>query len=44
MENMIPIDIETYSFDIDKANKYNKPEWIRNFSDREIYNLKDLSP
>lgn len=43
-EDMIPIDIETYSFDIDQANKNNKPEWIRNFSDLEIYKLKDLSP
>ena len=43
-EKMIPIDIETYSFDIDKANKYNQPEWVRNFSDKSIYNLTDLSP
>jgi len=44
IEDMIPIDIETYSFDIDQANKYDRPEWVRNFSDREIYDLKDLSP
>lgn len=42
-ETLLPVNIETYSMDIDQANK-NEPEWIRNFSDREVYNLKDLSP
>lgn len=43
-DTLIPIDIETYAVDLDKANAEDKPKWFKAFSDRETYDLKDLSP
>lgn len=44
-KNLLPIDFETYSFDLDLANSHdNKPEWKVHHSYRETYGLPDLSP
>lgn len=43
-DTLIPLEIETYAFDLDYANQNNQPKWYRAFSDRETYDLKDLSP
>ena len=43
-DTLIPIDIETYAVDLDKANTDGTPKWFKAFSDRETYDLKDLSP
>lgn len=45
-ENLLPIDFETYSFDLDLANNKegSEPEWKVHHSFRKTYGLKDLSP
>lgn len=43
-ETMLPIDYETYAFDLDHANEFDEPIWNRVYDYRQTYNLKDLSP
>jgi hypothetical protein len=43
-ETMLPVDFETYAFDLDHANLYDEPKWERKFNYTETYNMKDLSP
>ena len=45
-KTLLPVDYETYYFDLDRANSNleNKPEWKVHHSLRQTYNLKDLSP
>lgn len=41
---MIPVDYESWAFDLDKANSEDKPTWFRKYNYRDTYNLEDLSP
>jgi sphingomyelin phosphodiesterase len=41
---MIPVDYESWLFDLDKANELDTPIWYRKYNYRETYNLEDLSP
>lgn len=43
-EEMIPLEIESYWFDIDESNKQNKPIWKHYHNFKQDYGLKDLSP
>ena len=43
-ETMLPVDFETWAFDLDYANKYDRAKWRRKLNWRETYNLKNLSP
>lgn len=44
-ENLLPVEYETYAFDLVKANKRgNKPEWKLFWKYSETYDLEDLSP
>ena len=43
-ETALPVDIETYTFDLKLANKRYGPNWRKSHSWREEYNLDDLSP
>ena len=41
---MLPVDLETYAFDLEHANKYDEPIWNLKYNYIDTYNLKDLSP
>jgi hypothetical protein len=43
-ESMIPLDYESWVFDLEKANAEDKPTWNKRLNYREEYGLKDLSP
>jgi len=45
-EFMVPINVEVYMMDLDKANKNpdKKPEWTLNHSFINTYQMEDLSP
>ena len=45
-DTLLPLDVETFTFDLQKANKQpdGKPEWYKAYSMKQAYNLKDLSP
>ena len=43
-DTSLPVDIETYSFDLKLANSSKGPNWRKTHSWREEYNLDDLSP
>jgi sphingomyelin phosphodiesterase len=43
-ENLLPVEYETWSFDLDKANKNGHPDWKLQYKYSETYDLKDLSP
>jgi hypothetical protein len=38
-ELMIPLEYESWTFDLDKANSEDKPTWNRKLNYRETYNL-----
>jgi hypothetical protein len=41
---MIPINIKTYSFDLDLANSNGSPSWVYLHDYLSYYNLPDLRP
>jgi hypothetical protein len=43
-DTLLPIDYETYAFDLEHANSHNEPVWDRVYNYRQTYNLQDLSP
>jgi hypothetical protein len=43
-DTMLPIDLETWVFDLDFANNNDTPSWYQFINVREEYNLTDLSP
>ena len=43
-DTLLPVDLDTYYFDIEKANQYNRPRWALLFSARKYFGLDDLSP
>ena len=43
-DTMLPVDFETWSFDLDHANFYDEPKWYKRFDLRKDFKLKDLSP
>jgi len=43
-DTLIPVNLNTYSFDIKHANKFNEPKWDLDYDFKEVYNLTDLSP
>ena len=43
-DTLLPVDLETYSFDLERANVKNEPRWTRKYSIKESYGLPDLSP
>lgn len=43
-ESMLPIDVETHTFDLVHANKYDEPKWDVKYDWRKYYNISDFSP
>ena len=43
-DTLLPVDLDTYYFDIEYANQHNKPQWKLLFSARDYFGLPDLSP
>lgn len=43
-ETMLPVDYESWVFDLDHANAHDEPKWDRVHDYRDTYQLKDLSP
>ena len=43
-ENNLPVDYETYTLDLIRSNKFDKPRWHRSHRIRESFYLDDLSP
>jgi hypothetical protein len=43
-DTMLPVEYETWSFDLDHANKYDEPKWYKNFELKEFFGLENLSP
>ena len=44
-ETLLPIDYTVHAFDLEKANKENKPTWGEiKINYREEYQMEDLSP
>lgn len=41
---MVPVDFETYAFDLDHANKYDEPRWLLKYNYTQTYDMPDLSP
>jgi hypothetical protein len=40
----VPVEFETYAFNLDYANKYDIPQWELIYNYTDSYGLKDLSP
>lgn len=43
-ETMLPVDLETYAFDLDGANANDTQEWKLKIDHKKDYDLSDLSP
>eukprot|EP00356_Strombidium_inclinatum_P002021 CAMPEP_0170479920 /NCGR_PEP_ID=MMETSP0208-20121228/958_1 /TAXON_ID=197538 /ORGANISM="Strombidium inclinatum, Strain S3" /LENGTH=501 /DNA_ID=CAMNT_0010752381 /DNA_START=547 /DNA_END=2052 /DNA_ORIENTATION=- len=43
-DTMIPLDLETWAFDLDHANQYDEPRWEKLYDYKEDLDLEDLSP
>lgn len=43
-DTMLPVELECFAFDIDYANKNDKPLFYKAYSLKELYSLPDLSP
>lgn len=43
-ETMLPVDLETYAFDLDGANANDTQEWKLKIDHKKDYGLSDLSP
>jgi len=43
-ETMLPVDYESYAFDLEHANKFDEPKWERKYNYLETYNMPDMSP
>lgn len=43
-ETLLPVDLETYAFDLVHANKFDEPKWDLMYDYRKEYNMTDLSP
>lgn len=41
---MLPVEYETYKFNLDEANAGADPEWSKYSDYKQLYNLTDLSP
>ena len=41
---MLPVDFETYAFDLEHANKYDEPKWDLKYNYTQTYEMEDLSP
>ena len=41
---MLPLQFETYAFDLDHANKYDEPKWDLRIDYTKDYGLEDMSP
>lgn len=43
-DTMLPVQFETYAFDLDHANKYDEPKWDLYIDYTKEYDLEDMSP
>jgi len=43
-ETLLPVDLESYSFNLERANVHNDPVWSRKYSIKDSYNLPNMSP
>ena len=41
---MLPVNFETWAFDLDHANKFDEPKWDLKYNYTEEYGLADMSP
>ena len=43
-DTMLPLNFETYAFDLDFANTHDLEKWDLMWNFKDTYNLTDLSP
>ncbi len=43
-DTMIPLNLETWAFDLNHANEFDEPRWEKLYDYKEDLELKDLSP
>lgn len=43
-ETMLPVNYDSYYFDLEHANKYDEPKWGLKYNWLEEYELPDMSP
>ena len=43
-ETMLPVELETYAFDLESANQHDAPSWNLHIDVRKEYGMDDLSP
>mgnify|MGYP006893281099 CR=1 FL=1 len=43
-DTMLPINFDTYVFDLDHANQFDEPIWKKKYNWLEEYDLPDMSP
>ena len=43
-DTMLPLDYETYAFDLMYSNQHDSPRWFKEFDYRQNFTLSDLSP
>lgn len=43
-ETMLPVELQTFAFDLKHANAYDEPIWRLKYNYTETYNMVDLSP
>lgn len=43
-DTMLPVDFETFAFDLDHANAHDEPIWRHMWNFKEVYEIEDLSP
>ena len=43
-ETMLPVDYESHSFDLERANAKDEAVWSKQYDVKEYYNMSDLSP
>lgn len=43
-ETMLPVELETYAFDLESANQQDSPSWNLHIDVRKDYKMEDLSP
>ena len=43
-ETMLPLEYETYAFDLTYANQHDDPRWFKEFDYKQNFTMPDLSP
>jgi hypothetical protein len=43
-DTMLPVELQTYAFDLKHANEFDEPKWRLMYNYTDTYNMKDMSP